>query len=40
MPDTARINDTNRHLQDVARALAPGLIEIRRDIHAHPELAF
>lgn len=40
MPDTTRINDTNRHLQDAARALAPGLIEIRRDIHAHPELAF
>ena len=35
-----RINDPARRILDAAEALAPGLSAIRRDIHAHPELAF
>ena len=34
-----RINDPTRHIAEAAEALAPGLVAIRRDIHAHPELA-
>ncbi|WP_232479998.1 M20 family metallopeptidase [Roseomonas sp. KE2513] len=34
-----RINDPDRKIAEAAEALAPGLVAIRRDIHAHPELA-
>lgn len=33
-------NDPSRRLRDSSRALAPALIALRRDLHAHPELAF
>ncbi len=33
-------NDPERRIREAAAALEPRLIEIRRDIHAHPELAF
>ncbi|WP_137180075.1 M20 family metallopeptidase [Roseomonas sp. AR75] len=33
-------NDPTRRIRDAAEALAPHLVAIRRDIHAHPELAF
>jgi len=33
-------NDIQAFLDDTTRALEPRLIEIRRDIHSHPELAF
>jgi amidohydrolase len=33
-----RVNDVSTFLDDCAQALAPALIAIRRDIHAHPEL--
>ena len=33
-------NDPARRIRDAAEALAPALVAIRRDIHAHPELAF
>ncbi|NKC34182.1 M20 metallopeptidase family protein [Falsiroseomonas selenitidurans] len=35
-----RINDPARRIREDSARLAPALIEIRRDIHAHPELAF
>jgi amidohydrolase len=35
-----QINDPGRRIAEAADALAPALIAIRRDIHAHPELAF
>ena len=34
------INEPGRRIVEAAAALAPGLTAIRRDIHAHPELAF
>ncbi|MGG5812270.1 M20 metallopeptidase family protein [Falsiroseomonas sp. CW058] len=34
------INDPGRIIRDAAERLAPALVAIRRDIHAHPELAF
>jgi amidohydrolase len=40
MADTARINDPVREIHNAAAALASHLVELRRDIHAHPELAF
>ncbi len=33
-------NDPQTTIRAIAEAIAPHLIEIRRDIHAHPELAF
>jgi amidohydrolase len=33
-------NDPTRRIRDAAEAIAPHLVAIRRDIHAHPELAF
>ncbi|MBB5694876.1 M20 metallopeptidase family protein [Muricoccus pecuniae] len=36
----AGINEPGRRIAELASALAPGLAAIRRDIHAHPELAF
>jgi amidohydrolase len=33
-------NDPGTHLRDAASAIEPRLIALRRDIHAHPELAF
>ena len=41
-PSTAdrRHNDPETHIREAATALQPRLVEIRRDIHAHPELAF
>ncbi len=33
-------NDPQVAIRDIVAAIEPGLIEIRRDIHAHPELAF
>jgi amidohydrolase len=34
------INDPSRRIREAADALAPQLIGLRRDLHAHPELAF
>ena len=34
------INDPQTHIATAAEAIAPHLIAIRRDLHAHPELAF
>lgn len=33
-------NDPSRRIREAAEALQPALVAIRRDIHAHPELAF
>ena len=33
-------NDPESRIRDAATALEPRLVELRRDIHAHPELAF
>ncbi|WP_426956603.1 M20 metallopeptidase family protein [Muricoccus radiodurans] len=33
-------NDPTRRIAEAAASVAPRLIEIRRDLHAHPELAF
>ncbi|MBW8270558.1 M20 metallopeptidase family protein [Caldovatus aquaticus] len=33
-------NDPGRRIRDAAAALEPHLVALRRDIHAHPELAF
>jgi amidohydrolase len=33
-------NDPARRIREAAEALQPALVAIRRDIHAHPELAF
>jgi amidohydrolase len=33
-------NDPERRIRDAAAAIEPRLVEIRRDIHANPELAF
>ncbi|MBU8545910.1 MULTISPECIES: M20 metallopeptidase family protein [Roseomonadaceae] len=35
-----RINDPERRIREHAESIAPDLVAIRRDIHAHPELAF
>ncbi|MFC0384595.1 M20 family metallopeptidase [Roseomonas vinacea] len=35
-----RINDPARRIAEAAASLSPELVAIRRDIHAHPELAF
>jgi amidohydrolase len=35
-----QINDITRAIVDAAQKAEPGLIAIRRDLHAHPELAF
>ncbi|MBU8541358.1 M20 metallopeptidase family protein [Falsiroseomonas tokyonensis] len=35
-----RINDPERLIREEAARIAPGLVAIRRDLHAHPELAF
>jgi amidohydrolase len=40
MPDQAHINDPTRLISEAAAALTPRLVKIRRDLHAHPELAF
>ena len=37
---TTLANDPQTAIRDIVAAIEPGLIEIRRDIHAHPELAF
>lgn len=34
------VNDPERRIRDSVAAIEPRLIEIRRDIHSHPELAF
>lgn len=39
MPSTLA-NDQATIIRDITRQIEPGLIEIRRDIHAHPELGF
>ena len=36
----ARPNDLESSLRTAVAAIEPGLVEIRRDLHAHPELAF
>ena len=33
-------NDPETRIREATEAVAPRLIEIRRDIHTHPELAF
>jgi amidohydrolase len=33
-------NDPTRRIREAAEAIAPHLVALRRDIHAHPELAF
>jgi len=33
-------NDPTRRIRDAAEALQPALVALRRDLHAHPELAF
>lgn len=40
MPDAARANDPGPQIRAAVERVAPHLIAIRRDIHAHPELAF
>ena len=41
MPHGDRLpNDPETRIREAAEAVAPRLIEIRRDIHTHPELAF
>ncbi|MFC3126311.1 M20 family metallopeptidase [Pseudoroseomonas globiformis] len=40
MPNESSINDPVARLRAEAARLAPWLQEVRRDIHAHPELAF
>ncbi len=40
MTPAHRPNDPAPHLRDAAERLAPHLVAIRRDLHAHPELAF
>ncbi len=39
-PAAGGINDPTRRIAEATAALEPRLIEIRRDIHAHPELGF
>ena len=40
MPDTHLLNDPQSRIAAATAAIEPGLIAIRRDIHAHPELGF
>ena len=40
MAASTRLNDPEARIREAVTALEPRLIEIRRDIHAHPELAF
>jgi amidohydrolase len=40
MPSEFLINDLTTRLRQAAAALAPWMVELRRDLHAHPELAF
>jgi amidohydrolase len=40
MDDFTRINDPSRRVREAAAALTSRLVELRRDIHQHPELAF
>jgi amidohydrolase len=35
-----RRNDIGASIDETVQAIAPGLIEVRRDIHAHPEIGF
>ncbi|MBX5473276.1 MAG: amidohydrolase, partial [Acetobacteraceae bacterium] len=35
-----RLNDPSRSIQEITERIEPQLIALRRDIHAHPELAF
>jgi len=35
-----RANDPTTAIRDATQRIEPGLIEVRRDIHAHPELGF
>ncbi len=39
-PDSTLANDPETAIRSATDRIEPGLIEIRRDIHAHPELAF
>jgi amidohydrolase len=39
-PAAALANDPQTAIRDLTARIEPALIEIRRDIHAHPELAF
>ena len=34
------VNDLQTHIADATAAITPALVAIRRDLHAHPELAF
>jgi amidohydrolase len=34
------INDPSRRIREAVSVIEPGLVAIRRDLHAHPELAF
>jgi amidohydrolase len=40
MQNDPTINDAARRIREAAEALTPQLIGLRRDLHAHPELAF
>jgi amidohydrolase len=40
MTSPDRANDPSRHIREATEAVAPRLVALRRDIHAHPELAF
>ena len=40
MSSAARPNDPAARIRDAAVALDPALVALRRDLHAHPELAF
>lgn len=41
MPESPNLlNDPQSVIRAIAEQIEPGLIEVRRDIHAHPELAF
>ena len=41
MPPAERLpNDPETRIREATEAVAPRLIEIRRDVHTHPELAF
>ncbi len=39
-PSPMLLNDPQSAIRAIAERIEPGLIEVRRDIHAHPELAF
>jgi amidohydrolase len=40
LPHASQTNDPQTAIREIAERIEPGLIEIRRDLHAHPELAF